>query len=248
MRKIAAILSIATVAVLAFAAQGGGLLESFVRALNNAETLSATYTVVAIGGTAEAYQVDLAKPNQARIDTPRELIIADGKTITTYDKANKTYYKRPQTNEELRAMFGPDELNLWASFFDAKAYANVVSTRQAGTRNRRGMTLNVLEASFDRENRRKVTFYLHQQDNVARQAEILVKDQSGEFSTVIDTRSVVLGEKADESLFAFKAPDGAREITEEELSIGRWYTDLDEAFRVAARTKRLLMVDFYADW
>ncbi|HVL37974.1 MAG TPA: hypothetical protein VM328_01160 [Fimbriimonadaceae bacterium] len=249
MRKHLVLLGFAAMAVVVLA-QGVGaeLLSSFVKALNSAQTLNVTYTVQPIGGAPETITLDLAKPNLAKIDRLRETVVADGKTITTYDKAAKTYYRQPQTPELLRGLFASHELGIWSSFFDANAYKTISRAAASGQKNRKGMVLNVLDLTIDRSGTQQVTMYLSQQDNVARQAEISIKGQGETETLIVDTKSLTLGGPSDPKQFEFKAPEGARELSWEEMNAGKWYTNLEEAKEVAARTKRLLFVDFYADW
>ena len=115
-------------------------------------------------------------------------------------------------------------------------------------KNRKGMTLNVVDIAIDSAASKQVVMYLSQQDNIARQAEIVVKGHGDKETLIVDTKSLSVGNAPDAKNFAFNAPDGSRELTAEELNSAKWFTDLEEAKKVAARTKRLLMVDFYADW
>jgi outer membrane lipoprotein-sorting protein len=246
MRKILAIASLAAVALIVWA-QGSGtaVLNGFAKALSGAESLSADYTVMRNLGAKEAYKIEFAKPNKLKIDKPNELIVADGTTITTYDKVAKTYFKRPQTQDELVSLLKGDEINIWTAFFDANVYAKTPS-KNLGKANRKGMVLNVIESSGN-EGKKKVTFYIDSDKSLARQVAIVNKNMDGQESIVVDTTSVVLG-SVDANAFAFTAPAGSRELSMDELNSSKWYSDLDEALLVARRTKRLVMVDFFTEW
>jgi len=227
--------------------RGTDMLANFAKALNSAQSLSTTYTVGPVADTKATISVDLAKPNLARIDRPNQLIVADGKNIITFDKKQQTYYKQPQTQDALIALFNGDELGVWASFFDAKAFNGVASAKNLGVKNRKGGPLNVVEAQIDAAGKKTVTLYLNPQDNVARQAEMVQKDAGVTDSVILDTKSLTLG-GTDVKLFAFTPPSGSRELTADELMSDKWYTSLDEGIAAAKSTHRLLFVDFYADW
>src|SRR5688572_9607035 len=96
---IAGVVGAATLAL----AQGSGspILNAYVRTVNEAPALSVDYTAQMIGGSSVEYSIDLAKPNKARIDSPAQLIVADGTNITTYDKSCNTYFKEPQSQAAL---------------------------------------------------------------------------------------------------------------------------------------------------
>jgi outer membrane lipoprotein-sorting protein len=243
MRRIIAFLAAGVLAAAVYAqVRGTDMLANFAKALNSAQSLSTTYTVGPVADAKATYTIDLAKPNMARIDTEGQLIVADGKNIITYDKKGKTFYKQPQTEQGLLDLFNSPDTRLWSSFFNPKAFNGVVGAKNLGTKNRKGVVYNVVEANLDSAGKTKVTLYLGQ-DNVARQAEMTMADAL----VILDTKSLTLGQ-TDASLFAFNAPAGSRELTEAEMNSDKWYTTMEEGIEAAKRSKRLLYVDFYADW
>jgi outer membrane lipoprotein-sorting protein len=238
----------ALAAVILAQGQGTQLLANFSKALSDAMSLSTNYKVIPVGGTPLEINLDLAKPNKARIDTPTELIVADGTTITTYNKAEKSYFKRPQTADDLKALFRGDELAIWSGFFNAKALAGAGAAKSLGTKNRKGMTLNVVETPVDAQGRKVVTYYLNSQDGVARQAEIVINDQGVKDTTVIDTKTLTIGATPGKDAFAFNAPSGSKEVSWEEMNSARWVYDLEEAKSLAAKSGKKIFVDFMATW
>jgi outer membrane lipoprotein-sorting protein len=224
----------------------GQLLANYAKALSEAKTLRASYTIQTVAGAPRAFQLELAKPNLARLDGPTETIVADGTTIVRYDKANKTYYKEAQTDAALRGLLSPDAYAIWSAFFHPDSLSKC-TVKALGNRSFRGTPVTGVEASFD-DGKKKVIYYLATSDNVTRQAEIAYSDQSDNERLIVNTRSVELGVDIKPELFAFKAPEGSRELTEEERYSNVWYEDLEEAKKVAAKTKRLVFIDFWAEW
>ncbi len=249
MRRIIGLGMLAGVVAFAVAqVSGTGLLSNFAKSINAASSLSATYTVTAIGqGGAEAYGIDLKKPNMARIDTPTQLIVADGKTVYTLDKKENSYFKQPQTADILQGAFTSDETSVWAGFFNSSAY-KPVSTKSLGAKNRKGMTLNAVEATYDTGGRRVVTYFLDPSDNVARQAQLDMNDPSGKATSILTTKDLTLGKEISPDKFIFTPPAGSKEVSLEDMNAGKWYTDFKEACALAKKTKRLVMVDFQTDW
>src|SRR4051812_29118568 len=178
MRRIIAIAAIAGLAVWVLAqVSGTTMLSDFAKSLNGAKSLSATYTVQRIGGSPVSYSVDLAKPNKARIDTPTQLIVADGSTITTYDKNDKSYFKKPETDEDLKNLFGSDDMNLFGAFFDAEFYKNrVLASKAAGTKVMKGVSYDVVVANTDDKGKKTINFYLDPKDKLAKVGEFVIKD------------------------------------------------------------------------
>lgn len=247
MRKYLWITAAAAISAVVYAQLGGGqVLSDYASKLNQAASLKVSYTMQKMDGAPAAYELDLAKPNLARIDTPNELIVADGTNIVRYSKGEKTYYKEPQSEDALKQLLNQDEFGLWASFFDAGAL-NKVSAKSLGTLNRKGMKVNAIEAQFN-DGRKKVVYYIDTEQTLARQAEISYADSKASDVLVVNTRSVSIGGSANASLFAFKAPAGSRELSMAELDAGKWYYDLEEAKKVAARTGKKIFVDFMASW
>lgn len=241
MLKLALIFGVMSSANLA--APPADSLNGYVDAMKAAQSLKASYTVTIIGGESREYSVELSKPNLMRFDSPSQQVIADGTNITTFDKAAKTYYKKPQSDAEIFEMLNGDELSIFAGFFNEKAFKDLKTTT-GGSKNRKGMKLDVVNGTF--RNGKTVAFYLDAK-SLARQLELTYPDTKQK--TLVDTKDLVLGDKAGSAdQFAFKAPEGSRELTLDELMSDRWFTDIEEARKVAVKTNRLLFVDFYADW
>jgi outer membrane lipoprotein-sorting protein len=226
------------------ASSGAAVLGSFSKALNGAEGLSVTYTLTKLGGSPENYTVNLGKPNLARFESPNQIIVADGKTITFFDKKSNSYFKRQQTAAELTAILAEDPYRLWSSFFNAEAYKGAVA-KGLPDKARKGTTFKVVSITAPDSADITWTLYVDPKDNLAKQAEIVVASGSEAGTRILDCKSLELT-KAD--VFAFQPPAGSKEVDEAMLYSDRWYTDLEEAKKVAAATKRVLFVDFYADW
>ncbi len=245
MRKYAWILAAGALAAVVFAQSSGAqVLQGFVSALQGAQSLKVVLSVTPDGGAPESFSIALGKPNLARIDTANQLVVADGKTIAVLDKKSNQYYRDAQTSGSLAGLLQGEGLALWAPFFDAKALANV-SSRALGTKNRKGILLQVIDATFD-GGKRKVTYYFDGA-NIARQAEVGYHD-TGDKRTIVDTKSVELGAAVAPGDFAFTPPAGSKELTEEERMSDKWYEDLNAALADAKKTKRLVLIDFSAVW
>lgn len=251
MRRFIAMGAVVGLAGLVFAAvTGSDGLASLTKALNGAKSLNATYLVQPIGGTAKTYTVVLAKPNLARIDTPTELIVADGKTITTYTKEDNTYIKTPETEADLKALFSRDEMTLFGAFFDANYFAKVAGAKDAGQKTRRGTAYNVVEVQMDAKGAKTITYYVDPADKLAKMGDVTIVDKTADTkdTTLIMTRELSVNTTADPALFAFTAPEGSKEVSLADLSASKWYTSLDEAQAASKKLNRPIFVDFYADW
>ncbi|RYG45047.1 DUF255 domain-containing protein [bacterium] len=230
-------------AAVAFAQGGSSLLASFQTSLNSAKTLHVDYTYQKVGGIGEAYSVDLKKPDLARVDTPQFTYVADGKTLTTYTKADKTFFKKPQTKEELVGLFDTDALKTWKGFFAGVPMP--ARSRDLGSVERSGGTLKGVEANYSAQNTSR--FYLAG-DNLPRQAEFESNTQAGRDINVLNAQSVVSNGEIPGNTFNFVAPAGSKEISAEEANSGKWYTNLEEAKKAAKAGNKQIFVDFMAEW
>ncbi len=231
-------------------AQGSGsdLLKGFATALNKADSVKVTYTMQTIGGSPDSYTVRLAKPNMAWIDTPTSTTVADGSTITVFSKKENNFYKKQQTPAEFKALFSEESMTLLAPFFNDKNFDGVAGSTTKGVKNRKGAQYKVVEVKVDKNSNDTTVFYLDPADNIAKQAELNVTRGANAITMLIDTKAFEIGGAQDAKMFAFKAPSGATEVSEADLMSDRWYTDLDEAKSVAAKTGRKIFVDFFATW
>lgn len=247
MRKTLGLFAFAGLAALAAARLAPAVLGDFSKALQGAQTLKADYTVQTIGGAADHYTVALKKPNLMRVETPTQTFVSDGKDLITLSKADGVYYKQPATAGVLATVLGPEPLNLWAGFFDPKALSPVAS-KPLGTRNLGGQPLDAVQATYDTQGNRVVTYFLAPEDKVARRAQIDLSNPGGKTTLVVNAKDVRIGGSLDGDTFAFKAPDGSRETTLEEMNAAKWLTDLNEAKALAAKTGKRIFVDFMATW
>jgi len=226
---------------------GTNQLDGFAKALNSSKSVSATYTVQKPIGASATYKIEFAKPNMARIDSPTQIVVADGKTITTFDKGENSYYKKPQTAEDFKALFNSDDTGLYAAFFDADVFGKVASVKSAGSKNRKGVSYNVIDVTVDKNGKKTVSYYLDPSDKIARVADITTVDGSNKDNTIIMTKEFALGQDNGKQ-FAFVAPDGSKEISLADMSSGKWFTTWAEATSMAKKTGKPIFVDFYTDW
>lgn len=244
-RKALLFVGFAAVAAWAFA-QGSrlGAVDQHVSQLNKAQSLKVTLNARAVDGSSErTYTVTLSKPNMVSVDGPNTTTVADGKQITVFNKGEKTFYKMPQTAEELTRVFGTQDLQLVVPFFEAQAWkgAKVKSTT---SKRRKGEDMTAVELSVDPTGKQTATFFVDK-NGLARQLEF----SDGTNRTLVDADGLTISAApAADSAFAFKAPEGARELSYEEMFAAKWYTDMEEAKKVAAATGKLILIDFYTDW
>ena len=207
MRKLA----LASLAVLSLGAVIGwvpvpaALAKGF-EALAKAPSLNVEYTLRKGDGAPAAYKLLLGKPNAFRWTTPTGYVVSDGKTVTTYTEAAKSYSETPLTDAWLAEFARRPEIMPWAAFFQkapADEYLSVAATvpRKIG-----GVDTDAV--SFEPKKGLGGTLYLDRQSGVARAATL---GPSREPTLVVATKLEVgkVPPPTDPGPFAFVPPAGA---------------------------------------
>jgi outer membrane lipoprotein-sorting protein len=246
-RKLLVGAGLASVVVAAAIVVDAGHLATYVNKINSAEGLEVNYSINEVGGAQTKYRVVLAKPNKALIETPAKTYVADGKNLTVYDRKMNSYFIKPQPDNIVKELFADEEVSLWQSFFDAKAFDKVTATKNEGTVKRRGETLNTVSAQVDKSGEYTIRLHLSQKDGLIRQAELVTGAGATQKTRIVNVESITTSKPAD-TLFAFTAPANSKQLTEADMIVADWSTDLGKALTSAAALGRGVMIDFYADW
>lgn len=216
--------------------------------LKSKTSISAKVSIQEVGGGASSYTIDLKKPSMLRLDTAERLVVADGKTITTFEKKEGVYYKQPQTNEDIKVLLDDDKFALFTGFFgDAPA---AIKTQDGATRTLAGDQVQEVKAFYDKAGKKQHTFYVGS-DSIAKRSSLTATRKGSEkpIQMVINAKDVVInGVATADTLFAFNAPSGSKEIDYADLIGSKWFYDLEEAKLIAARSGRNIFIDFMADW
>lgn len=222
-------------------------LKAFADTMGSAQSFNAKYTVQTVGGSSTEYTVAFGKPNLARIETDATLTIADGTSLTTYDKAENTFTKKAQTDSDLMGLFSNLEVSIWKPFFKPEAVTNFAGSKDAGTKTKNGKTLNIVNVQADPKGDLTMKLYTDSADNTLKQGEITTGNggKAGSTSILLVTESSMT---AAPDLFAFKAPAGAKEVEITMSKPGEFTTDFWAALAMAKASGKLLMVDFMASW
>lgn len=240
--------SLATILLLNTPPQGASSINPYAQQLQAAQSLTASVTIRPTGAAAQSISFIYSKPNLARIQWPGGTIIADGTSITRFDKAANTYSVADQTHPAFREIVFGDDVSMFRAFFDPDSMKSVYRQKPAGQKNRKGLVLQAVEVALDLDGH-KTALYLFDSMMLPRQIELTVAKGGEKATTLWDIETITLGPSpAPTSNFTFAPPPGARKLTQAELESDKWYTNIDEARAVAAKTKRAVFVDFYADW
>ena len=215
--------------------------------LKSKTSISAKVSIQEVGGSASSYTIDMKKPNLLRLDTDSTLIVADGTSIITFDKKQGVFYKQPQTKEDMKVLLDGDQYNLFNGFFGEAP--NVLKSVDGEKRTMGGDQVIEVKTTFDKNGKKTTSFYVGS-DNIAKKASLNVSkgEKDKPLQMVINAKDVVVDGKPLDTLFAFKAPDNAKEINYQDLISSKWFYDLEEAKLIASRTHKKIFIDFMASW
>jgi outer membrane lipoprotein-sorting protein len=242
-------ITITSLAMLAFAPStfaDSPAYSNWQKTLVDSKTLSADVTVFDISGGQSVYTLKLEKPNKVRLVRGTETIVADGSTVTVFDSKANTFYKKPQTEDELKVILSGDQMKLFAGFFKTTAL-KPYSTTDGATRSLGGEQVTEINAKFDKTGKTNYTFYAGK-DGLVKRAQLEAKSDKGNKRMIFTAKNVMINGSVASDLFAFKAPNGATEVKYEDLISNKWFYDYDEALLVAKQSNRLVFIDFMADW
>jgi len=199
-----------------------------------------------INGLRSQYSIALKKPNLARLDEPKQLIVADGKNIVTFNKRENTYFKEAETDETLQALFTPSEVKVWGGFFKPNAYQPATS-KDLGAVTRGTLNFNQVSAT-DAAGAVTTDYFLDPGDKIVRQVETNYVHNGDKATFLLRTSDLQLNADVKADAFSFAPPDGSNEISLADVLASKWYLSLAEAEKVASSTNRKIFVDFMATW
>ena len=218
------------------------MLKDLSAALSGAESLRAEYLYSEVTGVPMRYTITYAKPNKLRIENDYRLVLADGKNVTVYDKTKNTFSKEEQNDATFYKAVTSEEVTLWTSFFYPDAFAQVADPVWAGPVERGAGKLESVKFKFNGDS--SAVLYMGS-DKIVRQAEIQISNGVSKRDVIFNVSDITLGGSIDEKAFQWQPRGGAQEVA---ADADRWYYTIPEGLEAAKKTKRLLFVDFYADW
>lgn len=170
-----------------------------------APSLTVEYTVRTVGEAPSPYKLVLSRPGQFRLTTPDGYVVSDGKTVTTYKVATKTYMQEAYGDAWLASFSRRPEVLAWSAFLAKEPEKEVVGARAGAARRILGSDTTEVSVSL-KKSAAPATFYLDNKLGIARG--VLVKDKEKEI--LVTASKVEVGKEPEAAtLFAFVAPEGS---------------------------------------
>lgn len=215
--KVFLLASLPVAALLAINAPS--LLQRNTDALTKAESATVKFKMIAAGGATTEQSLTLSKPNMLKWDTPAQLVLCDGKSVTTYDKAKKTYTVVPITEGAPTSLMGSEAVWAWTAFFNPKIGEQILTEKKGKTLSQRGVSLT--EAIIARKGG-EITLLVDDASGLVKGGNYISKDGT---SMIFQAEVTVSAKPAAPEKFAWVAPEGATEATIAAAS-GLHYADI----------------------
>lgn len=182
------------------------MLVKHLEVLTTAPTLTVEYKLRVIGESPSDYKLVLSQPDRFRLTTPTGFILSDGKTVTTYKSATKTFTEEPYTIEWVTDFVKKPEVVAWGAFLVKNPAESFLSARAGATRTIQGNEVTEVEASL-KKNPTPVTFYIDKQLGVARGYTQMI---DGKSYLAMASFLEIGADPMDSAKFAFVPPAGAK--------------------------------------
>lgn len=186
------------------------LLEKHTKALQDAKVFSAEYTVQTLPGGPVEYKLELAKPSKFKLETPDEILVGDGTTVSDYKKADNSYTQAPQTEADIKALLKRDSVLSWAAFFAKEPFKDVTGLKTGSKHTVKGKAVTDVNLVLPGKPERSATLFVDEGLGIARGISIKV---DADKSIIILAKSLSISpDAAKDTDFAFSAPDGAKKV------------------------------------
>lgn len=213
-----------------FAAQSAdSLLEKHTKQLQAAATLTAAYTIQSLPGAPADYKLEFGKPAKFRLETPKEIVVADGTTVSDYKKDDNTYSQVPQSDTDLKALLKRDAVLPWTAFFTKDPFKDYSGFRAGGSKIMKGKSVTEISMVLPGSPSRTAIFFIDQTLGVARGVSI---NAGPDKDTIILAKDLAVStEPAKDADFEFTAPSGAKKVDPNATHPGTTWAKVSDVFQ-----------------
>lgn len=231
------------------APSGPALLAKHAANLNAARSLTVSFSVTHFPAAPEDYKLTYGRSGTLRIETPRQIVVTDGKTVWEYDRASNEYVEQPGDAKTLLDTVKKDEFLAWAAFFIPDMFKNVKDAVAEKSKTIKGKTVTPVNFTIDASKSKTATVYIDGELGVARGMSVKAARSGDSSETLVMAKEIKVSEsEADGSTFAFQIPAGAKKVELSSKDMEKWYATVDEGIAAAKASNRLVFLDFGAEW
>jgi cytochrome c5 len=180
-------------------------LKPHVQALSDAKSLSGKVTMTPIGGAPSKFSFTYSRSGSFKIEGTDGSVYFDGKNLTEYSAASKTYKVIPADKADWKKAVTETRVWAWSAFFNPALMGEVASATKGRSRTVAGEALTELALRFTGAPTRIVTL-MTDAKGIAKGFTFREGDKE---SIVLAQELVMSATEPEASLFAFVPPAGA---------------------------------------
>ncbi len=180
-------------------------LKPHVQALSDAKSLSGKVTMTPIGGAPSKFSFTYSRSGSFKIEGTDGSVYFDGKNLTEYSAASKTYKVIPADKADWKKAVTETRVWAWSAFFNPALMGEVASATKGRSRTVAGEALTELTLRFTGAPTRIVTL-MTDAKGIAKGFTFREGDKE---SIVLAQELVMSATEPEASLFAFVPPAGA---------------------------------------
>lgn len=180
-------------------------LKPHVQALSEAKSLSGKVTMTPIGGAPSKFSFTYSRSGSFKIEGTDGSVYFDGKNLTEYSAASKTYKVIPADKADWKKAVTETRVWAWSAFFNPALMGEVASATKGRSRTVAGEALTELALRFTGAPTRIVTL-MTDAKGIAKGFTFREGDKE---SIVLAQELVISATEPEASLFAFVPPAGA---------------------------------------
>ncbi len=208
--KIPLLIGFAGIAAALLAGQADSLLDGHTKALQGATSLEAGYTVQNLPGGPVEYTLKLAKPGKFRLETPDEIVVANGTTVWTFKKAANSYTEVPQEAGDIKKFLKRDTVLPWTAFFDKTPFKDATGIKVGTARVIKGKAVTEVTVTLPGKPDRTATIFIDKELGIARGLSLLTGTDK---QTIIMAKELsVAKDSTKDADFEFSAPANAKKV------------------------------------
>jgi len=183
-----------------------GVLTRNFDVLAAAPSLTLEYKLRVVGESPADYKLVFSRPGQFRLTTPTGYVVSDGKMVTTYKNATKTYSQEPFTDGWVNTFAKRPEVQAWGAFLQKDPASSIEAAKAGQSRNIGGNEVTEVAVSF-KKLPTVVTLYVDKKIGIARGLAATVEGKD----YLVMASSITIGkDPLTADAFAFVAPEGSK--------------------------------------
>jgi thiol-disulfide isomerase/thioredoxin len=232
---------------LALDEKGEAMVKKYIETLSGASSLTVELQAIEGGMSVSRAAMVLAKPDYARFDTSGRIRIFKGEDFWDCFTAKNQFYTRQAKQEEMLEILNSDIFMAWGPLLSKDLLKLAKTAVYDGTDKIDQQEFQCVKLTVDPKVDKTARLYIDPNDGLAKHVEIVTGKGSKAETLLVLTDKFEIDTVGDSEV-AFAMPSSAKEVAEDELVGTRWYYDLYEALDVAAKTGKIVLAHFTADW